>query len=85
MAGFPDWNSTVHDTFAAGDKVAFRLTINGTFSGTIALWNVKPTGKKVSWTVFGICRCAGGKVVEWWEQMDTLGLFQQIGLIPGPA
>ena len=30
-------------------------------------------------------RFAGGKGVETWNQTDSLGLFQQLGLIPAPG
>jgi hypothetical protein len=31
-----------------------------------------------------IARVAGGKIVEIWSQPDTLGLLQQLGVIPAP-
>jgi hypothetical protein len=38
-------------------------------------------------TVWGINidRMAGGKFVETWERTDTLGMMQQLGLIPTPG
>ena len=46
------------------------------------------TGKKVNWTGTAIFRFNGdGKIVERWQDLDNLSLFQQLGVIPafGPA
>ena len=43
--GFPDWNCTVEDTLAAGDKVMVRYLCSGTHTGE---WNgLPPTGKPI--------------------------------------
>jgi predicted ester cyclase len=45
---------------------------------------IPPTNKKLTiWTV-EIDRFVGGKVVEAWERSDTLGMMQQLGVIPKP-
>ncbi|HEX6555575.1 MAG TPA: ester cyclase [Ktedonobacteraceae bacterium] len=43
---------------------------------------IPATGKQI--IVMGIysARFAEGKAVEAWDQMDTLGLYQQLGMIP---
>jgi hypothetical protein len=33
----------------------------------------------------GIYRIAGGKIVEAWEELDLLGGFQRLGVIPAMA
>ena len=43
---------------------------------------IPPNGKKVVVWMANIWRVAGGKVVEWWINLDTLGLMQQLGAIP---
>jgi len=42
-------------------------------------------GKQITATAIDIVRLADGRIVEHWGQMDTLGLMQQLGLIPAPA
>ena len=40
------------------------------------------TGKRVTITGITISRIEGGKVVEEWEEVDRLGLMQQLGVVP---
>lgn len=81
-AAFPDRHIVVADMFAAGDKVATRVTVRGTHRGE--LWGIPPTGKEMTFTSFIIDRCADGKVVEEWQMTDFLGLMQQLGLVSLP-
>jgi predicted ester cyclase len=46
---------------------------------------IAPTGKPAVAGGISIVRVAGGKVTEEWEQLDTLGLLQQLGALPAPA
>jgi predicted ester cyclase len=82
-AAFPDWKMLLDDLFAADDKVALRVTCQGTHLGE--LWGIAPTHKIITWTAILIDRFADGKIVEEWEEMDFLGLQQQLGLIHAPA
>jgi predicted ester cyclase len=43
---------------------------------------VAPTGKRVTMTGISIHRIADGKIVEEWQQWDSLGLMQQLGVVP---
>jgi predicted ester cyclase len=87
IAGFhkamPDVHLAIDDLFAEGDQVVFRVTIRGTHQG--AFMGAAPTGKQITATAIDIARLADGRIVEHWGQMDTLGLMQQLGLIPAPA
>jgi predicted ester cyclase len=65
---------------AEGDLVVIQMPAEGTF--TNALMGIPPNGKKMSIWMANISRFAGGKIVEWWLNMDTLGLMQQLGAIP---
>ena len=80
LTAFPDLHLTVEDMIAEGDKVVVRLTSSGTQQGEFM--SISPTGKHVTITVVDIFRIAGGKFVEHWLQMDTLGLLQQLGVAP---
>lgn len=82
-AGFPDGRMTVDDIFAEGDKVVIRMTWNGTHTGSF--YGYPPSGQRVSVTSTGIDRLANGKVVEGWGELDMLGLYQQIGVLPRPS
>ena len=83
LTAFPDLHFTVEDMIAEGDRVVSRLTTRGTHKG--ALMGIPPTGKQVTITGIDINRIVGGKSVEHWLEMDTMGMMQQIGVIPAPG
>src|SRR3989449_7959196 len=83
LTAFPDLYFTVEDIIAEGDKVVTRLTARGTQQGEFM--GIPPTGKHATVTAIDINRFAGGKSVEHWLNMDTLGLLQQLGAIPAPG
>ena len=83
LTAFPDLHFTVEDFIAEGDKVVARLTVRGTQQGIFM--GIPPTGKHATVTAIDINRMAGGKSVEHWLEMDTLGLLQQLGVIPAPG
>jgi len=83
LTAFPDLHFTVEDIITEGDKVVARLTARGTQRG--AFMNIPPTGKQATVTAIDINRFAGGKCVEHWLNMDSLGLLQQLGVIPAPG
>jgi steroid delta-isomerase-like uncharacterized protein len=82
-SAFPDFKATIHDIIAEGDKVVVRMTWTGTQKGEFM--GIPPTGKSVSFQVLDIVRMAGGKFVEHWGQMDSMGMMQQLGVIPAPG
>jgi predicted ester cyclase len=43
---------------------------------------IPATGKQITLTGITIDRFAGGQIVGRWSQLDTLGLLQQLGVIP---
>jgi len=83
FSAFPDLHATIDDMVAEGDKVAVRLSLTGTNNG--AFMGIPPTNKKVTMWEIQIDRVAGGKFVEGWSRYDTLGMMQQLGLIPTPG
>jgi predicted ester cyclase len=83
LTAFPDLHFTVEDMIVEGDKLVARLTVRGTQQG--AFMGIPPTGKHVTVTAIDISRMAGGKSVEHWIEMDTLGMMQQLGVIPAPG
>jgi steroid delta-isomerase-like uncharacterized protein len=79
-AGFPDLNMTVEDAFGSGDKAVVRWHMQGTH--TADLFGIPPSNKKVNVNGISIVRVAGGKIVEDWVSEDTMGMMQQIGVVP---
>lgn len=77
---FPDLHFKVEDILTEGDKVAYRLTVSGTHKGEFQ--GIPPTDRKVSFTSTGISNIVDGKVAEDWVDADTMGLMQQLGVIP---
>jgi steroid delta-isomerase-like uncharacterized protein len=82
-SGIPDFNATIDDVVAEGDRVVIRMTFRGTQTGEFM--GMPPTGKSISVGVIDIFRIAGGKIVEHWGQMDSMGMMQQLGAMPAPG
>lgn len=80
---FPDLRITIEDEMAVDGKVVQRWTISGTNEGE--LFGMPATGKRVAWPAVAIFRIAGAKIAELWSQGDTLGMMQQLGLVPSLA
>ena len=80
---FPDLYHTFDDFVAEGDKVALRFTLNGTHKGDFQ--GIPPTGKKVKISASVVDRIVDGKIVEHWSLLDTMGMMQQLGVIPSPG
>ena len=80
LAAFPDFSVTIEDAIAEGDRVAVRVTVRGTHQG--ALMGIPPTGKQIAIKAISMWRVTDGRIVERWESADTLGLMQQLGVIP---
>ena len=79
-SAFPDTHFTIEDEIAEGEKVVTRWTARGTHKGE--LMGIPPTGKQVTVTGISIDRFAGGKSIESWTNFDTLGMMQQLGVVP---
>jgi steroid delta-isomerase-like uncharacterized protein len=80
---FPDGVYTIDWLIVDGDEAAVRHTFRGTHRGEYA--DVPASGKPVAVGAFHVHRIACGKIAETWNAGDALGLFRQIGAIPGPA
>jgi predicted ester cyclase len=86
LSAFPDFHITIDDMIAEADQVTVRLTARGTNTGDIGAPRPHPaTGKQVTITGIAIARIANGQFVEIWHQVDWLGMFQQLDLIPAPG
>jgi hypothetical protein len=65
---------------AEGDKVVVHFTFRGTHKGVFA--GIPPTGKQVEMKGVQIARLVNEQIVEDWVIRDTMGLMQQLGVIP---
>jgi steroid delta-isomerase-like uncharacterized protein len=82
-AAFSDTQFEIGAQFADGDYVVTRWTATGTNDGELI--GMPATGKHVTVTGITIDRFEDGKVVEGWTNWDTLGMMQQLGVVPEPA
>jgi steroid delta-isomerase-like uncharacterized protein len=73
---FPDIKIRVDDLLAAGDKVALRLTLNGTHQGEFQ--GIPATGRTISYVSHEFYRVADGQVAEEWICSDMASLFSQL-------
>jgi len=80
--GFSDWNITIDDQIAEGDRVATRWTARATHTGPVM--GIPPTGTTAQVTGVNVARFVDGKIVESWFNFDMLTLLQQLGAIPTP-
>jgi predicted ester cyclase len=80
IAAFPDCSFSIDKMVAEGDTVVVIGRMLGTHKGSYQ--GMLATGKKVDVGYMAMYRIAGGKFVEAWGYMDTLGLMQQLGAIP---
>lgn len=80
--GFPDIHWSITEMIGEGDKVVSRFTWTGTHHGTFL--GIPATGRSVAAHGVVIDRLEGGKMADSRILMDTLGLMQQLGVIPAP-
>jgi len=77
---FPDLRIVIDDQVAEGDKVASRYTGSGTHQGELR--GFPPTNNRVEVTGTITSRFAEGKIVEEWNNIDSMGMMQQLGIVP---
>jgi steroid delta-isomerase-like uncharacterized protein len=81
-AAFPDIHWVLDEVVAEGDKVVSRFTWTGTHRATFL--GISSTGRKVTVKGVVIDRLADGKMADSRILMDSLGLMQQLGVLPTP-
>jgi steroid delta-isomerase-like uncharacterized protein len=80
---YADLRLSFGDLIADGDKVAYTWTLQGVHQGE--LYGIPPTGKQVTTSGVTINRLVNGRIVETWMFPDTMGLMQQLGVVPTPG
>jgi steroid delta-isomerase-like uncharacterized protein len=81
IAACPDFQITVEDQLAEGDKVMVRWHDTGTHTGS-PLLGVPPSGKAIVLTGIDVLRLKNGQIIERWSESDQLYLLQTLGIIP---
>jgi steroid delta-isomerase-like uncharacterized protein len=81
-SAFPDSHVTFEELIASDDTVVGRWSATGTHTGQLP--GLAPTGKRIAIGGITIYRIAAGKIVEAWEQLDMLGMWQQLGVVDVP-
>ncbi len=76
--GFPDISFNIEELIAVGDKIIVRFITRGTHTGEFM--GIPATGQKIEFSGIIISRIENGKFVEEWEEMDIMGLMQQLGM-----
>jgi steroid delta-isomerase-like uncharacterized protein len=79
-SSMPDVRIQLNDIFSYDDRVAVRLTLEGTHTGPGL--GVPPSGRAVRIQGIVITRIHNGQIVEGWNSYDQLGLLRQIGALP---
>jgi steroid delta-isomerase-like uncharacterized protein len=75
-----DGHWEIEEIFSAGDRVVVRWTGTGTHNGELN--GIPATGRPLRVDAITIHRMADNRIAETWEVWDTLGLLQQIGVVP---
>lgn len=72
----------VCDLFSAGDKVVVRWSCTSRHSGEFM--GFAATHRRITTRGIDIFRVRDGKIIELWQELDLLGLLQQISAPPAP-
>ena len=82
-ASIPDLVTTIDELIVTGDTVVISITLTGTHTGN--LMGIPATGNPLSVHGMVRSRLQDGKIIEEWEILDMLGMFQQLGVISFPS
>ncbi|HEX7182270.1 MAG TPA: ester cyclase [Thermoanaerobaculia bacterium] len=79
---FPDLRVEIEDMVAEGDHVVTRWRLTGTHTGPLT--GFPASGQPVDVSGIRMDRFANGKIVESWNNWNTLGRSGQTGALPEP-
>ena len=80
---FPDLHFAAEVLLAEGDLVAVRWQMRGAQQGE--LMGIPATGRQIAIAATDIYRLADGKIAEQWVSADSLGLWEQLGVVAMPS
>lgn len=79
---FPDFQLSIDELVAEGDRVAAHWTVTGTHAGDYI--GIPATGKSIRHQGAIFYRLTNGRIAETWFLADMMGIMQQMGVIPAP-
>lgn len=71
-----------HDVIGSGDRVVVRWSGTGRHTGEFM--GIPATNQRVTVKGIDIFRLAEGKIADLWQEMDILGIIQQISEVQQP-
>jgi predicted SnoaL-like aldol condensation-catalyzing enzyme len=77
LDAFPDTKVVMEDVIEEGDGISARFTYNGTF--TKPFMGYRPNSAPVQLRSIDMWRVKDGKLVEHWDELNLLEVFQRIG------
>jgi steroid delta-isomerase-like uncharacterized protein len=80
VASFPDLHFSIEQMMGEGDRVVMQLLMEGTHQS--AWMGIPASGRKMQIRMFTVHRVMQGKIVEDWVLVESLGFFQQLGVVP---
>lgn len=80
---FPDFQVTIEDMIAEGDKVAARVTMTGTHQGPFM--GLPPTGTRIAVQQMRLMRFTDGKMVDSWAVIDWAEWRRQLSSASSPV
>jgi len=83
LVAVPEYEDTLTQMIAQGDKVAYVSTMTGVQTGPMG--DLPATGKEFRLVNIIIQRLENGKVAETWVSWDNVAFLSQLGLLPPPA
>jgi steroid delta-isomerase-like uncharacterized protein len=81
QAGMPDVHFDLRHVATQGDTAVFSWAASGTHTGP--LLGLEPTGRTVRWSGLSVIEVSDGRVAKEWGEEDALGVFRQLGVVPG--
>ncbi len=75
----PDLKVDIDDLICVDDKAVLVFTLSGTHANE--LMGIPATGKQVAVNGMTCSRFEEGQIIEEWELLDQLSLFQQLGIV----
>jgi steroid delta-isomerase-like uncharacterized protein len=83
VAAVPEYEDTLSQMIADGDRVAYVSTMRGVQRGPMG--GLPATGNEFTLVNIIIQRLEDGKIVETWVSWDNVAFLTQLGLMPPAA
>lgn len=82
LVAVPEYEDSISQMFARGDRVAYVSTMSGVQTGPLG--ELPPNNKPFTLVNIIIQRLEGGKIVETWVSWDNVAFLTQLGHMPSP-